>query len=433
MTLLEKKTSALEKALYYLIALFPLIIILRSATINVVTVIFLIFFLIYANIARIKIANIFKNNLFTYLFIFFLYILINSIFHNQDYNLILKSLGNFRYLLLTVAVYFVLEKMSKKQKKFIIYFNVILIILVGCDIVYQFFFYENIFGFPPEMCSQGFDRECQRFSGVFGDELIAGGYLSQIGMLFLILFYFFNQKEKNLILNKKIIFFLGLYFTIIITGERNAVLIITLTLLFVFFFKKKLEFVFLLIALLIVLIFSIGVFSKGVQQRFIKPIKSLNNLNTANIYENLKNNPWGHHYEASIELFLDKPMFGHGPKSYRIVCQNTKIQKKLKEQKSKYLACSTHPHNYLLEFLSENGIFGGIFFLGIIFIIIRQILGVIKKNSSENLLAIAIGSLILAIMFPFKPSGSFFSTLNSVMLFYIFGFYLHYLKKNKIN
>jgi O-antigen ligase len=126
-------------------------------------------------------------------------------------------------------------------------------------------------------------------------------------------------------------------------------------------------------------------------------------------------------------------MFGHGPKSYRIVCQNTKIQKKLKEQKSKYLACSTHPHNYLLEFLSENGIFGGIFFLGIIFIIIRQILGVIKKNSSENLLAIAIGSLILAIMFPFKPSGSFFSTLNSVMLFYIFGFYLHYLKKNKIN
>jgi hypothetical protein len=239
LTLLEKKTSALEKALYYLIALFPLIIILRSATINVVTVIFLIFFLIYANIARIKIANIFKNNLFTYLFIFFLYILINSIFHNQDYNLILKSLGNFRYLLLTVAVYFVLEKMSKKQKKFIIYFNVILIILVGCDIVYQFFFYENIFGFPPEMCSQGFDRECQRFSGVFGDELIAGGYLSQIGMLFLILFYFFNQKEKNLILNKKIIFFLGLYFTIIITGERNAVLIITLTLLFVFFFKKN--------------------------------------------------------------------------------------------------------------------------------------------------------------------------------------------------
>ncbi len=83
----------------------------------------------------------------------------------------------------------------------------------------------------------------------------------------------------------------------------------------------------------------------------------------------------------------------------------------------------------MLEFLSENGIVGGIFFLGFIFIIIYQILGIRKKNNSENLVAIAIGSLILAIVFPFKPSGSFFSTLNSVMLFYIFGFYLHYLKK----
>ena len=74
---------------------------------------------------------------------------------------------------------------------------------------------------------------------------------------------------------------------------------------------------------------------------------------------------------------------------------------------------------------------GGVFFLGLIFIIIYQILGMIKKNSSENLVAIAIGSLMLAIMFPFKPSGSFFSTFNSTMLFYIFGFYLHYLKKIK--
>jgi len=428
----KKFQSFLYKSLFYLVAFFPLIIIFRSATINIVTVILSIFFLIYVKIIRIKVNNIFNNYLFTYFFIFFLFILINSIFHNQDYYLILKSLGNFRYLLLTVAVYFVLDNTSKEQKKFIIYFNVILIILVGGDIFYQFFINKNIFGFKPGMCANKVLSEgCQRFSGVFNDELIAGGYLSQIGMLFFILFYFFHQKEKNLILNKKIIYFLVLFSVIIITGERNAVLITTLTLLFIFFFKKKIKFVFLLITLLIVLIFSLSVFSKGVEKRFVKPIKSLNNLNIANIYEKLRNNPWGHHYEASIELFLEKPIFGHGPKSFRMVCQNTKIQKKLKEQKSQYQACATNPHNYLLEFLSENGIVGGVFFLGLIFIIIYQILGMIKKNSSENLVAIAIGSLMLAIMFPFKPSGSFFSTFNSTMLFYIFGFYLHYLKKIK--
>ena len=380
-----------------------------------------------------KKSDIFLNNfLLFYLFIFFTYVLINSIYHQQGYFLIIKSIGNFRYLLLSAAVFYVLEGATNEQKKFLIYFNVILIIFVSGDIIYQFFINKDIFSFKPGMCADEVLSEgCQRFSGVFGDELIAGGYLSQIGMLFFILFYFFHQKEKNLILNKKIIYFLVLVSVIIITGERNAVLILTLTLLFIFFFKKKLKFVFLFIILLIVLIFSLGVFSKGVEERFVKPIKSLNDLNTANIYEKLIKNPWGHHYEASIELFLEKPIFGHGPKSYRIACQNTKIQIKLKEQKSAYLACATNPHNYLLEFLSENGIVGGIFFLGIIFIIIYQILGIIKKDSSENLVTIAVGSLILAIMFPFKPSGSFFSTFNSAMLFYIFGFYLHYFKKIK--
>lgn len=428
----EKFQSFLYKSLFYLVAFFPLIIIFRSATINIVTVILLIFFLVYLNITGIKINNIFNNYLFTYLFVFFLFILINSIFHNQDYYLILKSLGNFRYLLLTVAVFFILKNTSKEQKKFIIYFNVILIILVGVDIIYQFFFNKDVFGFKPEMCNNEVLLEgCQRFSGVFGDELIAGGYLSQIGMLFFILFYFFHQKEKNLILNKKIIYFLGLYSVIIITGERNAALITTLTLLFIFFFQKKLKYFFFVITLLIVLIFSLGVFSKGVEERFVKPFKSLNNLNTANIYEKLINNPWGYHYEASIELFLEKPIFGHGPKNFRIACQNTKIQKKLKEQKSVYQACATNPHNYLLEFLSENGIVGAIFFLGLIFIIIYQILGIRKQNTSENLVAVAVGSLILAIIFPFKPSGSFFSTFNASIFFYLLGFFIYYTKQLK--
>ena len=428
----KKAEHYLYKLLLTIIIFYPLIIIFRSTTLNLTTVILSMVFLYHISNEEKK-SDIFLNNiLLLYLFIFFIYVMVNSIFHQQSYFLILKSLGNFRYLLLTAAVFYVLERATKEQKKFLIYFNIILIIFVSGDIIYQFFFNKDIFGFKPGMCPNGLLLEgCQRFSGVFGDELIAGGYLSQIGMLFFILFYFFHQKEKNLILNKKIIYFLVLFSVIIITGERNAVLITTLTLLFIFFFKKKIKFVFLLITLLIVLIFSLSVFSKGVEKRFVKPIKSLNNLNIANIYEKLRNNPWGHHYEASIELFLEKPIFGHGPKSFRMVCQNTKIQKKLKEQKSQYQACATNPHNYLLEFLSENGIVGGVFFLGLIFIIIYQILGMIKKNSSENLVAIAIGSLMLAIMFPFKPSGSFFSTFNSTMLFYIFGFYLHYLKKIK--
>jgi len=46
----KKFQSFLYKSLFYLVAFFPLIIIFRSATINIVTVILSIFFLIYVKI-----------------------------------------------------------------------------------------------------------------------------------------------------------------------------------------------------------------------------------------------------------------------------------------------------------------------------------------------------------------------------------------------
>ena len=81
----KKYHSYLFKLLFYLVAFFPLIIIFRSASINVVTVILPILFLFYINTVKIKINNIINNHLFIYFFIFFLFILVNSIFRNQDY------------------------------------------------------------------------------------------------------------------------------------------------------------------------------------------------------------------------------------------------------------------------------------------------------------------------------------------------------------
>ena len=423
--------SLLFNLLLYIIFIFPLVILLRSATINVVTLILPILFLLYFYATKIKISFITDNNLLIYLFFFLLFILINSIFHNESNIIILKSLGNFRYLLLTIIVFFVLENTNKKQRVFLVNFNVLLIFFICADIIYQYFFYKNIFGFEPGMCPKGIEAGCKRFSGVFGDELIAGGYLSQIGVLFFLLFYYLNQKKKY-IFYKSIIYFISLTSVIIVTGERNATLILILTFLFILCFYNKFKHIFLIISLFIGLIYFLGIFSKSIEERFIFPLQSLYKLNAANYYQKLSNNPWGYHYTASTELFLKKPIFGHGPKSFRIVCKNTEIEKKLSDNKEiPYSACATNPHNYLLEFLVENGIVGGVFYIGLIFIIIFQILRLRKKNNPENLIVIVIGSLILAVLFPFKPSGSFFSTFNSVILFYIFGFYLYYLKKVK--
>ena len=293
----NKFHNLLFNLLFYIVSIFPLVILLRSATINIVTLILPIVFLLYIYATKIKISFIDDNNLLIYLFFFLLFILVNSIFHNESIIIILKSLGNFRYLLLTIIVFFILENINKKQRAFLVNFNVLLIFFICVDIIYQYFFYKDIFGFEPGMCSKGIEAGCNRFSGVFGDELIAGGYLSQIGVLFLLLFYYLNQKKKY-ILYKNIIYFIGLTSVIIITGERNATLILILTFSFIFCFQNKIKHLLLFISFLIGLIFFLGTYSKSIEERFVFPLQSFNKLNVANFYQKLSNNPLVYHYAA---------------------------------------------------------------------------------------------------------------------------------------
>jgi O-antigen ligase len=421
-----------DKIVLLLVFFFPLIIVLRSAAINIaVTIVSVIMlFCIFKN-NQIK---FFKNKLVIYITIFFSFIFINSIIHFTSLDLLLKSLGNFRYLLLSMAVFFILEKISEKQKIFFICFNIIIISLIALDVLYQFIFYKDIFGFAPGMCNNILPIKCVRFSGAFGNELIAGSYLSQIGFLILVLFL--NLDLKKIYFNSLIKFFLCSFLLVVIllTGERAALLIVILSIFFIFFFKKKIINFFFIFIFLLSLIFFSSQKIESINTRFIKLFDGWGSTSKhSSIVNKIIESPWSFHYQAAIELFLEKPIFGHGPKSFRIMCENTNIDKKTREQKDYYRvyrACSTHPHNYLLEFLSEHGVVGGVFFIGLIFIVFTSIYKKCINDKDNNLpILIGIGSLILAIFFPFKPSGSFLSTFNASMLFYIFGFFLHYLKK----
>ena len=414
-----------NKILVFLIFSFPLIIIFRSAAINTATITLSI--IVLFGIFKKDNVNFFKIKIVTYLVCFFSIIFINTIYNYQSFELLVKSLGNFRYILLSAGVFFVLEKFSKRQISYFINFNLILVILICLDIIYQYFFYKNIFGFTPNMCSSA-SLICSRFSGIFGKELIAGGYLSQIGLLILFL--------KNNLDNKKLFnsfLFIFLFIAIILTGERNAFLILVLTVFFICMFRKKIFSVFLIIMVLLSIILVTVQYSASVNIRFLGAINNFSLFENKNLINKIKENPWSYHYQAAIELFLDKPFLGHGIKSFRIKCAETKIDKKMLEQNmyyKDYRACSTHPHNYLLEFLSEQGIVGGLFYMGLIFMIIFKIYKINKKKK-DSLIFLFLGSLILAIIFPFKPSGSFLSTFNASLFFYILGFFLHSLKKLK--
>jgi O-antigen ligase len=429
-------TYFLDKILLLIVIFSPIIIILRSLVMNITLAVASIIVLFY--ILKKKKIEIFKNKLVFYIIIFFSFIFINSVIHSSSFELLFKSFANFRYLFFSIAVFFVLEKISNKNFLFFIYFNVTIIFLVALDILYQLIFFENILKYPPGMCEDLLAYRCLRFSGVFGDELIAGAYLSQIGILILILL--FNLLSKKILSNFLIKLFTFLFFFIIvlITGERTALIIIIFFLFFLFFFKRKIIKFIIISIFLLILIFISSLKIENINTRFIKlfdswPLTSKN----LSITNKINENPWIHHYQAAIEIFLEKPILGNGPKSFRTKCINTDFNKKIKEfwandKRIDISACSTHPHNYLIEFLIDHGAVGGIFYIGLIFFIFINIYNKSKNNKNNNLLVmICIGSLILAIIFPFKPSGSFFSTFNSYMFFYILGFFLHYLKKIK--
>ena len=429
------KFDKIQKVLYFFVLFFPLIIVLRSAATNI-TLTVLSIISIFIIIGQKK-YFFFKDYFIKYIIFFFIFIFINSLLNFYNLEIVLKSLSNFRYLFLTFAVFITLENISNKNLKLFLNTNLILIILIGLDIFYQFNFGKNIIGLLPGICDNNMEN-CARFSGIFGSELIAGAYISQIGLLIFYLIISNNQlKTNNFNQITSFSFLLYLFFIIILTGERNALLIFLISIFIFFFLQKKIKLKNFLILnfIFFISLVIISQNSKSIKSRYLNFFSSTVSSKNAPIIEKLKNTPWGFHYQAAYELFLQKPLLGHGHKSFRIKCHDTKIDKKTvfyRDMFRGYRACSSHPHSYVMEFLSENGIVGLLFFLIFYLIILNKILNLnVSLKNQNSYIVIGIGSLLLAILFPFKPSGSFFTTFNTSLLFYLLGFFHFYTKRIK--
>ena len=417
----------IQKILHFFVLIFPLILILKSAAINIALIIISLISILL--IIKKKDYFFFKDYFVKFIIFFLAFIFINSFFQFYSIELIIKSLGNYRYLFLTFGVFITLKNITKKSYSLFIYLNSTLIILIGLDIFYQYNFGKNIFGFLPGMCDESL-KNCVRFSGIFGSELIAGAYISQIGLLMLFLIKennIFKEKTFNKIIQN--IFILFLFLTIIFTGERNAILIFLICIILFFLFQKKQKIRSILISnFIFLIIFSVLILnSYSIKTRYVNFLENIGVEKKTSLVEKIKNNPWSYHYQAAFELFLKKPLVGHGFKSFRFKCSETTIDKdtiKRKHYYRDYRACSSHPHNYMMEFLSENGIIGFLFYVIFILIIFFKILKA-RKYANYNYLMFAVGSLLLAILMPFKPSGSFFTTFNASILFYLLGFFIY--------
>ena len=81
-------------------------------------------------------------------------------------------------------------------------------------------------------------------------------------------------------------------------------------------------------------------------------------------------------------MFKDKPIVGHGSGLFRFLCEDDKYY-------FNSLSCSTHPHNFYIQLLAENGILGLLIPLFYLFIIKFFYTALSKELQKENLISIS--------------------------------------------
>jgi O-antigen ligase len=371
-----------------------------------------IFFLFY----------IFKNKLFNYfiqkpLIIFFafcIYCILVSIFVAPNIFMSFESsLFYFRIGLFSCLIWYLLEK----DKEILNYFYYALLMSFSAlifDGYIQFFVGENILGV--------LKWENNRVSSFFNDELIMGSYLSRLSPLLLALFVV--KKKKNLETFFMYLFFILLSGLIFISGERASFFFLTLSLLFILFLIRNFLKIFFFIFLgSFILIIMLSIFNQEVKYRvFDKTFESIGFQNgvdkkyffTPN-HDSL--------FQTGFNMFKDKPIVGHGPKMFRVMCKDEKYADGISP-------CMTHPHNFYIQLLAETGIIGFSFlfsaFTYVLYCAYRQFKSIIlrqKRYLTDYQVCLLAGILIT--VWPITTNGNFFHNWLMIVYSLPVGFYLH--------
>ena len=108
-------------------------------------------------------------------------------------------------------------------------------------------------------------------------------------------------------------------------------------------------------------------------------------------------------------MFKDKPMFGHGPKMFRVLCNDKKYE--AVERRS----CRTHPHNFYIQMAGETGIIGlitgTVFFISIIAVCYFA-----RKRNPDNVFVAVAFIVPFSLFWPIASSSDLFGQWNNCFM-----------------
>ena len=429
---MENNNKILSAIASYLIILLPVFLItgplLTDASIVLIDIIFLYF------LFKLKDFKFLDNLYFKYLIAFCLIITIRSLFVDQTNHLTvsLKSSGlYFRFIILIFATSYFLEKNDDLIKKFTLIFLFTIGILI-LDAYIQFIFGRNLLGF--EIINS------IKLNGLFNDRGVLGSYLLRLlPLIFAVIInqYGFKKNETTLTIILAISMIL-----IFISGSRSSFYLSILFLVLVMFlFQELRKKIIILLIISTISVSILGNFNKKLDSMIYYTLKdpvmqilSTPNNNVEKIsFLNKKFYIFTHiyqaHYFTAFNMFKDNKIFGQGNKMFRFLC-------KKKQFYVNYHSCSTHPHNFYIQLLAENGIIGFLFifsiFICVAYLLLRELISrnIRKvKYLNEPSLFILIG--IFMNLWPIIPSGNFYNNWLSALIYLPIGFYFYFNKKEK--
>ena len=401
-----------------------------------------IFFLIYLKKERF---NFELNSIFLFFLIFYFYICLNA-FVQIDDNLRWTSYGYIRFILFTYIIYFFFKENFFVSKKFFFMLTFFFIIII-CDSIFQFFIGKNFLNL---------NLIDNRVSGIFGDELILGSYSLKSFLIILSLIFVNKINLTDYKLRLITLFFLT-FVCIYIAAERTSFILLLVAIALLFILLKDLRniiknalflFVFFIIA---ISNFDLGQKSNPNGSLIYKTFNQITNYkfagNTPNTWLNEEfsnldikekidevnkaemsfiSHIHSGHYKLGKYLFEKNKLFGTGPRGFRHYCRKI-------DYKSKIGTCTTHPHNFFIQFMSELGIMGLLFYFSaaiyLVIIFIKTLK--IKKNLDNKKIILILLISIIINFFPLAPSGDFFSQFHSFFNYLNFGILIFYLEREK--
>ena len=427
-----------------LLFLFPVSFLLGNLLINLEIFLFILFGLFFYGF---KIFYIKEKSLLLIALFFILLFFSTAIANLDEYrdDSLIKSILFFRYLICLLIVRYALKEGSLNLK-YLFLSSLICSLFLSVDVIYQYFNGYDFFGFM---------GEASHNSGIFDEEKIAGSYIQRFSILGVFSIPLI-LKTKNSKTNYYIFLFLIISIIgIIFSGNRMPIINIFLFFLLPIFFLKELKKVFLIIIISSLLIFTLSLknnvtYKNNINSFFTnvsnmiplvlsefskrytlteKELKAEFETQPGKKYT-IKNYKYGSGhavlYVTGIETWMDNPVIGDGIKSFRHNCA--------KKMDVTHRRCNTHPHQYYIEILNDVGLAGIlIFFFSFYFLYIEKRKINFNSFKEQNYIYFAVLFSLLIELFPFKSTGSFFSTGNAAFIFFLIGLMLNLenLKKNK--